>query len=1259
MRIASVAVFLLILLVAAAVILPRVFDTGSIGRNLAAELEASYHIHAERIKISFLPFPRMVMYDVRTTIPETLTASAEAVFVYPKILPLFTGRIVPAEVELRSPRIAARLPEQPPESQAKSSSQQLQRLKGRISQFQSILFTIIPGVAIDSRNGRLDLYSGNSHAFFFEEIDFRSSVHAQRVDFELTAGKSNLWQALAFSGWVDLATMKSAAELNLSGGNPEDLLRYLNMSESGNSGDSQVDLTLTLFSSGPGSTRVDFKASVPLFTFGGGPRYQTSLETNTATAGHKDTGTKPSPPLRVSSSPRPVSERQGTVLSNGALAGSLNIDANGVDICISHFQFEYPRLNLTASYIERYSDQSVNLKIDGRDTDAATVKNIMLAVNKEDPVTRRVFEIIREAEVPVILFSSHASKASDLLRLENFTLKSSIEKGTVFAPKADLLVSNVSGNLLVEGGVLIASHLSGQTAGSSTSDGVLKIGLRHEDPLFHLDLPITADLSELPEVLNRVVRDQAFRQELAQIKDVEGKAQGRLVLGEDIHDLNARVETGPFQLSGRYGRLPEPVELEGGSFLMEGKKVTVTSLAGQSGSSSFERADLSYDWGEAKILEINSQAGAVISMDLMGPRLRAHEYWKNFMDTAPKGLLTIDSLRFWGPPGDRSKWVFRANGSVENVVFQSGQLGGPVTLKTGSFEIDGDQIVLKEVNAALADSSLSISGSITGYIDRANRVDLELRGRLGPEGNKIAASLAGFPRSLRAVSNLNLTSSRLTWDKQLKTTFRGEMELSAGPRITINLAKTPHDFSIEELVIKDEDSEATISMYSRQNQLKIEFSGKLSNKTADRLLVDNKVLTGPIAGKFAANLYRDTPGKSSAQGEVSISGFQLPLNLAGGGARIETAAVEARGNKLNVKSAMISWKGSRMSLTGSIAISDGAYLVDMNAFADSMELESILPKAEDGELKEEVRPLPSAFGPQEDNSGRSSLQFPGKAWEAPFKGTIRVRSEHLSYGKVNWNPAEADVVLTPGSIAIRLSQANLCGISTPGTIKITPEGLSISLSLSAKDKDLESTLACLFNKKHILSGKYTLTGSLSAKGSGDSLLNSLEGDVELKAKDGRIFRFETLGKIISLLSVSEIYRGVIPDLIGEGCAYKSIESKGKIKNGKLVLSDSVIDGPCIKTVFHGEIDLVAQKVDVIGLVAPMRTVERVLDATPIMGKVLNETFVTLPVHISGDLSDPSVILLSPTAVGEELFGVMKKIVKLPLSIFQQPHAQND
>ncbi len=96
---------LLVLLAALALILSHVLDTDSIGRSLAAELEVRYHIRSERIKISLLPSPRMTLFDVRTTLPDTFTASAEAVRILPRILPLLKGKLAPAEIELLSPMV--------------------------------------------------------------------------------------------------------------------------------------------------------------------------------------------------------------------------------------------------------------------------------------------------------------------------------------------------------------------------------------------------------------------------------------------------------------------------------------------------------------------------------------------------------------------------------------------------------------------------------------------------------------------------------------------------------------------------------------------------------------------------------------------------------------------------------------------------------------------------------------------------------------------------------------------------------------------------------------------------------------------------------------------------------------------------------------------------------------------------------------------------------------------------------------------------
>jgi len=184
---------------------------------------------------------------------------------------------------------------------------------------------------------------------------------------------------------------------------------------------------------------------------------------------------------------------------------------------------------------------------------------------------------------------------------------------------------------------------------------------------------------------------------------------------------------------------------------------------------------------------------------------------------------------------------------------------------------------------------------------------------------------------------------------------------------------------IEDLIVKDADSDAAISSNSGKRNSGRLF-GVLSNRTADKLLSDNRILTGPIQGKFAARFYLGRAPKSTAAGQLKISGFQLPLGSKVP-ARIENAVLEAADNRINVKSAMVSWNGSRLSLGGAVTVVDNAYLVDMNAFADTMDLESLL----DGRKDEQA----DRVAPAEDTpAGRQ----PGKGWDAPVRGTIRLRS---------------------------------------------------------------------------------------------------------------------------------------------------------------------------------------------------------------------------------------------------------------------------
>ncbi len=120
----------------------------------------------------------------------------------------------------------------------------------------------------------------------------------------------------------------------------------------------------------------------------------------------------------------------------------------------------------------------------------------------------------------------------------------------------------------------------------------------------------------------------------------------------------------------------------------------------------------------------------------------------------------------------------------------------------------------------------------------------------------------------------------------------------------------------------------------------------------------------------------------------------------------------------------------------------------------------------------------------------------------------------------------------------------------------------------------------------------------------------------------------------------------------EGVAYNSLQIRGNLEMGKLRIEEVALDGKTLGLSTQGEIDLIDQKIDLTVLVAPQKTVDRVVKRIPGVRYVLGGALISYPVRVRGDLKDPQVSALSPSAVGSELFGMMKRTVGLPIRLVQ-------
>ncbi len=331
--------------------------------------------------------------------------------------------------------------------------------------------------------------------------------------------------------------------------------------------------------------------------------------------------------------------------------------------------------------------------------------------------------------------------------------------------------------------------------------------------------------------------------------------------------------------------------------------------------------------------------------------------------------------------------------------------------------------------------------------------------------------------------------------------------------------------------------------------------------------------------------------------------------------------------RIELNASQIDWEDSQMTLAGNATFSEDELTLDMQLAADRLNWGQV----------DQISDIQTAQAPEEKMALLGSLKF---------------ESDNFTYDGYTWRPVHADISLSKTDTRIVIRKADLCGIQFPGILKVSADTFEFYFNPAAQNKDLKPSIACLSQKQNLVDGSFNLGGELMANARPEAFPKSLTGNLEFKAEQGRIYRFGMLAKVFALLNVTEIYRGEVPELTGKGFAYNSMTANGVFEDGKLIVKDTAIDSPSMGIAIEGNIDLIKKKVNLIVLVAPFKTVDRIVKHIPLVGNILGGSLISIPFRATGDLANPDVIPLSPTAVGSGLLGILERTLKLPITIIQ-------
>ncbi len=1193
--IGSVGVFL-ILLSALSFLLPRLINLEPLREKISANISQRLGgpVEFKKVDLSFFPRPYVIIHEASLSIPGKLNGTLESLGVYPKILPLFIAKFNVDRLQVKAPDFRISLPVRTRKKKERVRPTPAVDVKQALSHLLAPLSLKAPNLTVAVKNGRLDLAEGSQSVFSFHNIHAGIAFPPSASTIHLTCN-SNLWERIAVVGTLDSSHFKGQGRIDFTRFYPQVLTGYLSPEASLRLGDSALNLSLGFRTDGPRNLQADIQGSIPSLTLERG--------------------------------------NEQLVIKGKSLKAAFRMDEEKTTVSLTELNLEYPKLSMTGGVTLDQGSPEVNLGLESRDVDVLSTREVALRLAGDIPLTQKICNILKGGKVPLISFNTRGNSVKDLGELENITIEGSMLEGKIFVPGIHLDLEGVRGEVVISKGILQGKNLEARRGDILGRAGILTLGLKGKNAPFHLEIRIQADLAELHPLLKQLVTNKFFAHEMDLIDNLKGNGTGRLVLGESMASVKARVDLSEFNLSGHYQRIPYPLEISGTDFSCDESTVHAKQLSGKLGQSSFSELSVALDWAKEPHLGVESRK-LQISLDEIYPWLSSFEGLSEGLKSLRtlKGTVTLSALNLKGPVLKPKSWGFKTAGELKDLSVHTTLLPGPIAVTQGRFEAVPEKISFTVFRTNFLDASINGAGTLEGYLASLPEADMSFEGEMRSKSVQWLSELIKLPSELMVRSPLSISQAHLTWDKGGKISFLGGLAVPNGPKVSMDIIQDGEELTVKKFLVQDEESNATITFNRKKRGFSFNFSGDLRKTTLDTFLVENQFLTGWVKGNFQARVLIDQAMISAVQGKLEGQDLML-LPILKAPLKIDSFSLDAKKDTLKVESAILKWGDSRMTVKGDVKASADRLLLDLYLFADNADWKEI----------------EEAF---DQNSKERSVKETENLSDLPVRGIVRLKMKSFKYDRFTWSPLYANISFSPAGIKVAVIEADLCGVSTTGTLDVFPQEIQLDFKSVAKGQELDPTLTCLVNKKELATGKFDFQASATARGKSQSLAESLQGSLELIANKGRFYRFGLLAKIFALLNATEILRGKLPDLAKEGFAYNSVTAKGDLENGKLVLKEGVIDGSSMEIAFLGDIDLINKKLDLKVLVAPLKTVDFVVKKIPLVSYILGGTLVSIPIKATGHLGNPTVTLLSPLAVGSGLLEIMKRAVELPVKMIQ-------
>src|SRR5215467_3097007 len=954
-----------VLLLLAALLLPRVLDSHTVRERFRAFVlsKADADLAISKIDLTWFPRPAVTLRGISVSFGTQVTGTIQAITARPSVAGLLRRKFDVSHVELSGFALSLALPGE------KEKALDIDAIEGQLRALLTSLAAQAPRLIVLVSDSSVELRIGARPPLIITNLNGHLQAPPSALDIHLRSG-SNAFDSLQFELSIAADTLATTGRVRFERLRVPEALAAISPRPLPYVGAGDVSLDVALTSLGFRKVQAKIEASAPSLTL--------------------------------------VRGQRSTLIDGVALKTAVGEDQGIVRAAIERLDVKSPRVSLTGEVMVDETTSRVTSTLAAPEIDLSRIRASALELARDIPLVEDVSRNFKGGQARGVDFRGSGRSWAELW--QNTTIRARIRAAKLSTPGFKLDLSDVSGTLAVARRTLHATGVSARSGNIKGTEGTLRVGLTGPGAPFGLDMKVEADAAALHALMLRAIDDPGLHRTLSHIHGIGGRLSGRIVLGDRLDALTPKVFVTKALLNLTYDPIPYPVSIEGGSFEYDAGQVALVDARGSVGRSSFSELTGKLRYPDSPWVAVDSgrlSIDVAEAKDFVSGLEGLPPAWQHLEDA--RGRLDITALSLEGPPSDPAAWAWTGAGTSANITVQHSDLPGVLNISGGTFRTTPKQLTVAKRTLEMPNTSWTVHAPT----ENTGRTPLDMDARdTASVGAKMLAWLKremDVPDRFAPRAPVQVTDAHLRWKEGGDVALQGDLVIAAGPRLTVDLVRGHHALEVKQATITDGGHTARLALELGKGQSLFSFSGILDQATLDKMfevppLTGVPLEAGLIEGNLEVGTFVDPPLRFHARGKLAGRDFRVPV--AGESVHIESFALEGDHSGVDVRSADFLWRDRRVTLQGRVEGDPSALHVDLDVSADRIvgdELPELLERGKELATSSRAgdRVLPSV------------------------EGLVRLKAGVVTFDRFAARPLQVAISLTPQRVSARIERGEV------------------------------------------------------------------------------------------------------------------------------------------------------------------------------------------------------------------------------------------